>query len=81
VFFVTPFIYLFIMIQNPKYRKISTTSKAYTEKILQSPGAVKLLAVAGFKPSVASVAPAQDHLLELSHKNAAILTLITQVID
>jgi len=70
------------MIQNPKYRKISTTSKAYTEKILPSPGAVKLLAVAGFKPSVASsVAPAQDHLLELSHKNAAILTLITQVID
>ena len=70
-----------LLFQNPKFRKISTTSKAYAEKVLPSPGAVKLLAVAGFKPAVGAsadgVVPAQ---LELSHKNAAILTLITQVI-
>lgn len=45
---------------------------------------MKLLAVAGFKPTpVTTTAVSQEDfqgsVLELSHKNAAMLTLITQV--
>lgn len=71
-------------IMNPKFRKISMESKAYKDRIAGHTHSVKLLEIAGFRNIASTAAGAAANgnasaVLELNHKNAALLTLISQV--
>ena len=74
-------------IMNMKYRRISMDSKAYKEKIMGFNHSVKILEIAGFRlnqtaalsSDATTASGSSSSILELNHKNAALLNLITQV--
>jgi hypothetical protein len=80
----------FLLVQNTKYRTISTRSKAFVERIGDNAAALRLLDIAGFKATSATnstvtstpaVVPgaAGEGVLQMVHYNTAILTLLIQV--
>jgi hypothetical protein len=80
-------------LQNTKFRTISTRSKAFLERIGDNAAALRLLDIAGFKPTNATasakgkgsaveaalVQAESEVVLQMVHYNTAILTLLTQV--
>ncbi len=64
-------------IRNPKFRSINASSKVFLEKILVSPAALKILSIAGFRPTTgtsnnttASISPASTGEEDSKDKSA-----------
>ena len=62
-------------VRTAKFRLINCSAPAFREKVLQSPVALKLLEVAGFRKPENSTA---TDVLNLVHSNTAVLTLVSQ---
>lgn len=68
--------------QEPKYRRILHTAKAWVDHMSPCPEAVKLLNIAGFKEGISHhINDTAGNLCEhvLIHSNVAILVLVSQV--
>jgi len=62
-------------VRTAKFRLINCSAPAFREKVSQSPVALKLLEVAGFRKPENSTA---TDVLNLVHSNTAVLTLVSQ---
>jgi hypothetical protein len=70
-------------IRNDRYRRINVTSNAFAERVANCPAAMKVLQIAGFRPTGQNQTivetPEESTVLELQHYNVAILNMLSQV--